>query len=109
MKAILTDHLFTNGGEEIRKDDITQKRKKLESNDVLFAVMSSANLKQYTYNEYGFYSDPLEQHKKVSDRKHNQHMEAIIAAIYYDQGYDRTKEWVLTYLLPKLEKCENHE
>jgi dsRNA-specific ribonuclease len=105
LKAILSDYLFANGGKNIRKDDITRQKEKLECNDVLFAVMGFAELKQFTYNEYGFYDDFLEHHERVSDCKHNQYIEAITAAIYYDQGFDITKKWILTYLLPKLEKC----
>ena len=67
--------------------------------------MVLADLKKFTYNEYGFYNDFLESHESVSDCKHNQYIEAIVAAIYYDQGYDKTKEWVINYLLPKLKKC----
>jgi len=105
LKTILSDHIFVNGGNDIRKEDITKQREDLENNDILFAVMVLADLKKFTYNEYGFYNDFLESHESVSDCKHNQYIEAIVAAIYYDQGYDKTKEWVINYLLPKLKKC----
>lgn len=105
LKAVLSDYLFANGGKDIRKDDITRQKEKLECNDVLFTVMGIAKLKQYTYNEYGFYNDFLEDHERVSDCKHNQYIEAIIAAVYYDQGFDITKKWILEYLLPKLKNC----
>ena len=105
LKAILSDVIFSNGKNDIRKEEITKQREKIENNDILFTVMGLANLKQFTYNEYGFYGDFLPNHESVSDCKHNQYIEAIIAAIYYDQGYDKTKEWVVYYLLPKLKEC----
>ena len=60
------------------------------------------DLKKYTYNDYAFYTDPQKDHERVGDSKHNQYVEAIVAAIYYDRGFDKTKEWVLDYLLPKM-------
>ena len=102
LKAILADYFFSQS-EQPRKGEITREKEKLEKNDVLFAVMEIDHLKQYTYNDSAFYDDPQEGDKKVSDSKHNQYIEAIIAAIYYDKGFNSTKKWVLDYLLPKLE------
>ena len=101
LKAILTDYFFSSNC-EARKGEITKSKEKLENNTVLYAVMERFGLKQYTYNDYAFSTDPQEDHQKVGDSKHNQYIEAIVAAIYYDQGFDKAKEWVLDYLLPKL-------
>ena len=109
LKAILSDYFFSSN-REARKGEITKNKEKLEKNTVLYKVMERFDLKQYTYNDYAFFTDPQEDHKKVGDSKHNQYIEAIVAAIYYDQGFDKAKEWVLDYLLPKLkivsEDCE---
>ena len=101
LKAILSDYFFSSNC-EARKGEITKNKEKLENNDVLYEVMERFDLKQYTYNDYAFFTDPQEEHQKVGDSKHNQYIEAIVAAIYYDQGFDKAKEWVLDYLLPKL-------
>ena len=101
LKAILSDYFFSSNC-EARKGEITKNKEKLENNNVLYEVMERFDLKQYTYNDYAFFTDPQEDHQKVGDSKHNQYIEAIVAAIYYDQGFDKAKEWVLDYLLPKL-------
>ena len=101
LKAILSDHFFQSNC-EARKGQITENRKKLENNNVLYEVMERFDLKRYTYNDYAFFTDIQKGHQKVGDSKHNQYIEAIVAAIYYDQGFDKAKDWVLDYLLPKL-------
>ena len=101
LKAILSDYFFSSNC-EARKGEITKSKEKLENNSVLYEVMGRFDLKQYTYNDYAFFTDPQEDHQKVGDSKHNQYIEAIVAAIYYDQGFDKAKDWVLDYLLPKL-------
>ena len=42
--------------------------------------------------------------KKVVNNKHDQYIEAIIAAIYYDSNYDTVKEWISKWLFPLLNK-----
>ena len=101
LKAILSDYFFSSN-REARKGEITKNKEKLEKNYVLYKVMEYFDLKQYTYNDYAFFTDPQEDHQKVGDSKHNQYIEAIVAAIYYDQGFDKAKEWVLDCLLSKL-------
>ena len=101
LKAILSDYFFSSNC-EARKSEITKNKEKLENNNVLYEVMERFDLKQYTYNDYAFFTDPQEDHQKVGDSKHNPYIEAIVAAIYYDQGFDKAKDWVLDYLLPKL-------
>lgn len=105
LKAILSDFLFrcfTSENKMARKGEITHVKERLENNQVLYEVMGRYDLKKYTYNDYAFYTDPQKDHERVGDSKHNQYVEAIVAAIYYDQGFDKTKEWVLDYLLPKM-------
>ena len=105
LKAILSDFLFlcfTSENKMARMGEITHAKERLENNQVLYEVMGRYDLKKYTYNDYAFYTDPQKDHERVGDSKHNQYVEAIIAAIYYDQGFDKTKEWVLNYLLPKM-------
>jgi ribonuclease-3 len=102
LKVILADFIFAKSKWKARKGEITKEKEKLEKNPVLYEVMKRFDLKQYTYNDYVFFTDIQEDHQKVADGKHNQYIEAIVAAIYYDQGFDKAKEWVLDYLLPKL-------
>ena len=102
LKAILADYIFTKSNWKARKGQITKEKEKLENNSVLYEVMKRFDLKQYTYNDNVFFNDHQEDHQKVADGKHNQYIEAIVAAIYYDQGFEKAKKWVLEYLLPKL-------
>ena len=82
LKAILSDYFFSSNC-EARKGEITKNKEKLENNNVVYEVMERFDLKQYTYNDYAFSTDPQKDHQKVGDSKHNQYIEAIVAAIYY--------------------------
>ncbi|MDE7349228.1 MAG: hypothetical protein K2N53_06155, partial [Clostridia bacterium] len=52
---------------------------------------------KYAYNDSDFYNNSLP-HNRVPHSKHDNYIEAIIAAIYKDRGFDYCKKWLLSFL-----------
>lgn len=108
LKAVLADYLFSE--KHLKTEgEITTKKEALENNEVLHRLMVEEKLIGYAYNESHFKKDEEGTNKyghiKVPDSiEHTPYLEAIIAAIYYDCGFEKTKKWILNWLLPKLEK-----
>lgn len=93
LKFILTDFFYKKKQD---KQYITEEKKKIESNEVLFRVFNDLGFYKYAYKDDCFYEDALKENH-VSNSKHNQYMEAIIGAIYKDKGIEYAKEWVLSF------------
>lgn len=66
--------------------------------------MTDKELIEYVYNNEYFQSDNPPKHKQVVNKKHDPYIEAIVGAVYYDAGFDKTKKWIIEWLLPLLEK-----
>ena len=82
----------------------------MEENSFLHKIEIEEGLIDFAYHDTHFHSDPdIEDHEKVADKEHSPYLEAIIAAIYYDGGFDAVKEWFGSYLLPLIEKYSNDE
>ena len=60
-------------------------------------VFCYAKIYEFAYNDKYFYGESPEE-DKVSNKKHNSYVEAIIGAIYKDKGIEYTKEWVIDFL-----------
>lgn len=109
LKLVLADDLYTDNKENNRgktKGDLTEDKSVLEKNAVLHRIMKEEEWIKYSYNDIHFYD---EKHKtdKVVCKKHDPYIETIVAAMYYDSGFEKTKDWILTYLKPLLEKYKN--
>ena len=103
LKAVIADHLYMNVVKT--KGGITTKKSELENNDVMHTIMKKYGLIDYAYNEKHFHSDDnIGDHEKVADSQHDPYIEAIVGAVYYDSGFDKTKDWIIEWLLPLLEK-----
>ena len=101
LKFVLTDKIFT---EETKiKGEITKSKEQLENNKVLYKIFVEENWRRFAYNDDNFY-DESPKDNKVSCKQHNQYIEAIIAAIYYDSSFDNAKHWILYFLYPLLKK-----
>lgn len=59
---------------------------------------------EYAYNNEYFQSDNPPKHKQVVNKKHDPYIESIVGGVYYDAGFDKTKKWIIEWLLPLLEK-----
>lgn len=104
LKAVLTDILYRSYGIQT-KGQLTTKKGELEKGIVLHNIMNGEKLIDYAFNEKHFYKDTeIPGNEKVVNNKHDQYIEAIVAAIYYDSNYDRVKKWILEWLFPLLNK-----
>lgn len=104
LKAVLTDILYRSYGIQT-KGQLTAKKSELEKSSVLHNIMNREKLIDYAFNEKHFYKDKgIPDNEKVVNNKHDQYIEAIVAAIYYDSNYDMVKEWISEWLFPLLNK-----
>lgn len=104
LKAVLTDILYRSYGIQT-KGQLTAKKSELEKGIVLHNIMNGEKLIDYAFNEKHFYKDTeIPGNEKVVNNKHDQYIEAIVAAIYYDSNYDRVKKWISEWLFPLLNK-----
>ena len=101
LKFVLAEYLYKDKSLKT-KEDIT-KKSKLESNKTLHKIFVKENWRRFAYNDDNFYDDSPSQNK-VSCKQHNQYIEAIIAAIYYDSSFENAKDWILSFLYPFLKK-----
>lgn len=104
LKAVLTDILYRSYGIQT-KGQLTAKKSELEKSSVLHNIMNREKLIDYAFNEKHFYKDKgIPDNEKVVNNNHDQYIEAIIAAIYYDSNYETVKEWISEWLFPLLNK-----
>ena len=104
LKAVLTDILYRSYGIQT-KGQLTTKKSELEKGIVLHNIMNGEKLIDYAFNEKHFYKDTeIPGNEKVVNNNHDQYIEAIVAAIYYDSNYDRVKKWISEWLFPLLNK-----
>lgn len=101
LKFVLADKLYFEG--ETTKGTITSEKSEMENNKAMFRVVNETGIIDYAYHDSHFFKDNPPDDKKVANPEHTPYIEAIIAAIYYDSGYDKAKRWILRWLLPKLE------
>ena len=93
LKFILTEYLFDKGYD---KADITIKKQQLEDNTTLFDLCNDSGIFRYSYNDSYFLDNaPLE--NQVHHSKHDVYLEAIIAAIYKDKGFEYCKKWTISF------------
>lgn len=92
LKAVLTDILYRSYGIQT-KGQLTAKKSELEKSSVLHNIINREKLIDYAFNEKHFYKDKgIPDNEKVVNNNHDQYIEAIVAAIYYDSNYDTVKE-----------------
>lgn len=104
LKAVLTDILYRSYGIQT-KGQLTAKKSEVEKSSVLHNIMNREKLIDYAFNEKHFYKDTeIPDNEKVVNNNHDQYIEAIVAAIYYDSNYDTVKEWISEWLFPLLNK-----
>ncbi len=104
LKAVLADCLFKK--EHLKtKREITDRKRDLEKNEVLHKLVCGEGLVGFAYNNDHFKKDEKENSpNRVVCKQHDPYLEAIVGAVYYDCGFNKTKKWILNWLLPKLEK-----
>ena len=98
LKAVLADYFYfqlKKEGSDIHAETVTTEKLALENNGVLHAAAKELNLMNYAWND-GTTTIPT--------GGHDLYVEAVVAAIFHDSGFDKCKEWILTFLLPLLQK-----
>ena len=90
------------------KEGITAE-KGLADNDIMYRLAEGEGWNKYIYTSKHFYGDEgVPDHELVPFKKgHFPHIEAIVAAIYYDRGFEKTKKWAKDKLRPLLIKYKN--
>lgn len=94
LKFVLTEYFFDKVQD---KKYITDEKKKIEDNKTLFELSNQLKIYEFAYNDKYFYGESPKE-DKVSNKKHNSYIEAIIGAIYKDKRIEYTKEWVIDFL-----------
>ena len=103
LKLLISDYLFYID-KISTKGELTEKKKELENNKVLYKIVTNEEIINFAFNDKHFYSKENPQHEKVALSKHDSYLEAIIGAILYDGGFEKTKIWFENWLYPILEK-----
>lgn len=93
LKFILTEYLFDKGYD---KAEITLKKQRLEDNSTLFDLCNNSGIFRYAYNDL-YFSENAPPENRVYHASHDVYIEAIIAAIYQDKGFDYCKRWVISF------------
>ena len=93
LKFILTEFLFDKGYD---KAEITKRKTDIEKNDTLFGLCNKIGIFNFAYNDDHFLPDAPKQNT-VPHSNHDIYIEAIIAAIYKDKGFDYCKKWVISF------------
>ena len=103
LKLLISDYLFYID-KISTKGELTEKKKELENNKVLYKIVTNEEIINFAFNDKHFYSKENPQHEKVALSKHDSYLEAIIGAIFYDGGFEKTKICFENWLYPILEK-----
>lgn len=93
LKFILTEYLFDKGCD---KAEITQKKQTIENNSTLYDLCNDSGIFQYAYNDL-YFSPYAPKENQVYHSKHDVYIEAIIAAIYKDKGFEYCRNWVISF------------
>ena len=93
LKLILSEYFFDKGYD---KAEITKEKEKIENGSALSDLCSKSKIIKYAYNNTSFFDD-APQNNQVAHPDHDPYIEAIIAAIYKDKGFDYCKNWVIEF------------
>ena len=103
LKAVLADYYYSKN-KNASKGDITNWKSDLENNYTLNNIMDKEGFRQFTYSRDNFYDKSLQGNEAVRSTGHDPYIEAIVGAIYYDGNWNKTRKWIIEFLLPLLEK-----
>ena len=106
IKHLLAEYLYGDGKNK-RKGAMTAEKSELEKNKTMHNIMMKEGLIQYSYHDKYFSKDNPPDHEKVVTKEHDPYMEAIVAAIYMDGGWEAVTPWFNKWLLPRLKKHSN--
>ena len=106
LKAILAEEIFQKDVKKTR-GNITIEKSLLENNDVLFEVANKTKIYDFAYHDKYFAKDNPPGHLLVANSSnHPTYIEAIIGSIFHDSNFEKTRDWVIKWLLPKAENLK---
>ncbi len=94
LKMIVADELFD---QDKSLGEIDNHKNRPQDYEVLFHLAWESKLYRYAYDDHiDYYDLNCGVHPPLP--AHDLYIEAIVAAIYKDRGYDYTREWVKEFL-----------
>ena len=94
LKLIWSEHFFDMGYD---KDKISAHKADMENNATLKNLCERIAIYDFAYNDLCFGDDAIARTYGPPRPEHDFYMEAVIAAIYRDQGLAYTRDWVLAF------------
>ena len=91
LKTVLSHELFKL---DCDRNQITDIKRNLESNESLNRIDRQLGYYRYAYNSCTFYNDSLQDHQKLPHSIHDLYIEAVIGAIFLDGGFEKVSEWI---------------
>ena len=90
LRLVLAERLCTN---KDSTKDITDLLKDIENNDHLHSITMDLGIQRFSYNDE-FFFDEAPGHNKLPNPKHDIYIEAIIGAMYLDEGIECCRRWI---------------
>ncbi|MBQ3482636.1 MAG: hypothetical protein IJA78_00490 [Clostridia bacterium] len=94
LKLIWSEYFFDKGFD---KDQISAHKADMENNATLKRLCEKIGIYDYAYNDLYFGDEALPHSYGPRRPEHDFYLEAVIAAIYRDQGLAYTRDWVLNF------------
>jgi len=91
LKTVLSYELFKL---DCDRNQITDIKRDLESNESLYDLDRKLGYYRYAYNSISFDYDFLPQERKLPHSSHDLYIEAVIGAIFLDGGLEKASEWI---------------
>jgi ribonuclease III len=104
LELIVTEHLYQNY--ENQEGDLTNWRAALVNGTTLATVAREIGVEEFLYLSKG---ESKDNNTKARNYILANSMEAIIGAIYLDQGYDESKKFIDEWIISKLPNILEHK
>ena len=98
LKLIIADSLFHQGK---TRGDITEDKKKMESNKKFHLISERLGLCHYAYNDDYFFDDTPD-HQQMPGGEHDIYLEAVAGAVFHDLGFEECRKWVERVIIPMI-------
>ena len=116
LKMIVSEELFDR---DLSLSEVDNHKNRPQDYEALFHLDWENKIYRFAYDDVGDYYDLIGGvHPPLP--AHDLYIEAIVAAVYKDRGYEYTKEWVISFFkkngleigetpiyINKIYKCEN--
>ena len=96
LKLMISEGLFAEGKS---RSEITEAKQLMESNETFHGVVERLGIHRFAFNDSYFFEEAPEE-KQLPHSRHDGYLEAIVAAVYLDAGYNGCRKWFKDFLLP---------